>query len=130
MKKYIPLLICLWFFSQDAMAQISFNESPGISRLMDQWIATNRVKDNLRGWRIQIITTADRREMDAAIAKFNSLYPARKIEWEHIVPYYKVKVGAYEKKMDLMPFLLELKRDFPSVIPIMDDIPKNQFIKI
>lgn len=114
----------------DLQAQITFDESQSITRLMDQWVTINKSEPDLRGWRIQIITTADRREMDAALSKFNSLYPNIGIDWEHVVPYYKIKVGAYEEKMELMGFLLELKEEFPTVIPIMDDIPKDQFIRI
>lgn len=120
----------MWMTMSEGQAQVTFNESSSISSLMNRWVATNRLEENIRGWRIQIITTADRREMETALHKFNNLYPNIDIEWEHVVPYYKVKVGAYETKMDLMGFLLQLKQDFPSVIPIRDDIPKDHFIRI
>ena len=96
--------------------------------MMDKFTNTNRAETSIKGWRIQIITTDDRRKMEAARGKFSGLYPDVEVKWNHVAPYYRVKVGAYENKMQLMGFLLELKRDFPGVIPVMDNIRKSELV--
>lgn len=74
------------------------------------------------------MTTDDRRKMEASRAKFTRMYPDTDIQWEHVRPYYKVKVGAWEDKRSLQVFLLEIKNDFPSAIPVMDDIKKAELV--
>lgn len=128
MKKII-IAICFILAAANIKAQVVLNPSVALDNKMEQWIATNKMNPTVKGWKIQIITTSDRREMEQAMAKFNTLYPYIDVEWEHIVPYYKVKAGAYEKKMDLMGFLLQLKEDFPSVIPVRENIPKAHFAR-
>lgn len=102
--------------------------SSNIERMMDKFISENKSAESIKGWRIQIITTDDRRKMEAAISKFSSLYTDMEVKWNHVPPYYRVRVGAYENKMQLMAFLLDLKRDFPAVIPVVDDIKKTELV--
>ena len=110
-------------------AQVTIKEEDKISQAMEQYISDNREMDIVRAWRIQIITTDDRREMERARSDFRILYPGIKNSWEHTAPYYKVKVGAYENKEDLEAFLLKLKKDFPSAIPVRDDVKKEDLIE-
>ena len=98
--------------------------------MMDQFTSSNKSQNTIKGWRIQIITTNDRRKMETARSKFLSMYPDVELKWNHVAPYYRVKVGAYENKMQLMGFLLELKNEFPGVIPVMDDIDKSELVGI
>ena len=69
-----------------------------------------------------------RRSMEKAILDFERLYPHINFDWEHNAPYYQVRVGAYEKREDLEAFLLEIKKDFPSAIPVQADIEKKELI--
>ena len=66
--------------------------------------------------------------MESARGKFSSLYPDVELKWNHVAPYYRVKVGAYENKIQLMGFLLELKEHFPGVIPVRDNINKTELV--
>jgi len=112
-----------------AQGTVNVTTSPAIDRMMGQFTSSNRSEETIKGWRIQIITTDNRRKMEAARSKFRSLYPDVDVSWNHVAPYYRVKVGAYENKMQLMAFLLELKRDFSGVIPVMDDIKKTELVR-
>lgn len=111
-------------------SQVSFVEDTNVASLMRRWTGVNRSDDTTEGWRVQIITTDDRRKMESAMQKFNSLFPDEKVAWDHVPPYYKVKVGAFETKLQLMHFLNTIKEDFPGAIPIPDRIDKYDFIRI
>jgi len=113
-------------FSQ---GEVTVNVSPTIETMMDNFVTKNKDETTVKGWRIQIITTDNRRKMETARGKFSGLYPDMEVKWNHVAPYYRVRVGAYENKMQLMGFLLELKRDFPGVIPVMDNIKKTELIR-
>lgn len=108
---------------------VTFNETPTVSRLMDQYLENNMEEETLRGWRIQIISTDDRRKMEATKAKFENLYPEIEVSWKHMVPYYQVRAGAYENKTKLMAFLITLKEEFPMATPVVDQIDKREFVK-
>ncbi len=128
MKYTLLLLGILFLNSASGQGTVTVNTSPSIDQMMDKFTTTNRAETSIKGWRIQIITTDDRRKMEAARGKFSGLYPDIKVKWNHVAPYYRVKVGAYENKMQLMGFLLELKNNFPGVIPVMDNIRKSELI--
>ena len=125
--KYL-LVICA-FFSLICIneAQVQINESSDISRVMDAYKMKSQERDFIDGWRIQIINTDDRRQMESARSLFGARYPYLKMTWEHVQPYYKVKVGAYKTKLELESFLRELKTDFPRAIPVRDRIYKSEF---
>jgi hypothetical protein len=123
------LVVILCLSGLHISAQLDINEEPDVTQLMAQYRSMNLQKPIIKAWRIQIITTDDRREMENAKSKFQRLYPHIDYSWEHVAPYYKVKIGAYEKKEDLEGFLLQLKRDFPFSLPVQDDIEKSELIK-
>lgn len=112
----------------DSFAQITVVEEPSITRMMENFIYKHMNEETIRGWRIQIITTDNRRRMEAARAKFQAMYPDIPLKWKHESPYYKVQVGAYENKLNLQGFLLDLKNDFSSAIPVMDDVKKSELV--
>ena len=128
MKKIV--MICCLLASVQLMGQgeVNVQTSPTIAKMMDEFTTQNKSEKTIKGWRIQIITTNNRRKMETAREKFKSMHPDVKVTWNHVAPYYRVKVGAYENKMQLMGFLLELKEDFPGVIPVMDDIKKTELV--
>ena len=121
-------IVVLCFTANSLSAQVVINEEPSVTRLMQVYKSNNVQETMIRAWRIQIIATTDRSQMDAANRKFERIYPHIDYSWQHNPPYYQVQVGAYEKKEDLEAFLLQLKRDFPSAVPIQDDIKKTDLL--
>lgn len=131
MYKYISLLFIIFLLFcclNFGYSQVNINESPNIQNLMESYKAAKQSEGKVKAWRIQIITTDDRRKMEKARSKFRSLYPDIKSTWVHESPYYKVKVGAYKTKMELQGLLSELKRSFRGVIPIVEKIKKEDLI--
>lgn len=125
------LLSSLLFVSPDclvAQANNRVESSPFVSSMMERFIENGKKNETVRAWRVQIITTDDRREMEAARTRFTSMYPTVSIEWKHEVPYYQVRVGAFENKIKMMPFLLELRKSFPSATPVQDQISKRTLV--
>ncbi len=129
--RYIISTIVFLFFgfaSSDIEAQVVFSEDANVSSLMSRYRSQHQQQITQKAWRIQVVTTNDRRNMEAALAKLSQMYPQLDPSWTHASPYYQVKVGAFEEKDDLQNLLLTLKRDFPSAIPVMDDIEKTKLL--
>jgi len=127
------ILILLFTFCSIATfsstAQINIVEEPSIIKLMQVYKSKNAQTPITRGWRIQIVATSDRMEMEKSYEKFEMLYPDVDYTWEHNPPYYQVRVGAYEKKEDLEATLLKMKKEFPLSIPVQDDIAKRDLVE-
>ncbi len=134
--KYNPMILRLsigvlfLFFGFQLEAQVTVSEEPEITNLMREYVSNNRQETIVRAWRIQILTTNDRRKMETGIKKFQTLYPDVDFTWEHNPPYYQVRIGAYELREDLEATLLELKRDFPSALPVQAEMKKTQLLEL
>jgi len=114
----------------ESIAQgIQVTEHGNIRTVMDQYINQNKTDPTVEGWRIQIISTDDRRKMESFKEKFEQAYPGMFLEWEHRNPWYLVKVGAFKTKLELQAFIQELKDDFPQAIPIKDQVRKAELIR-
>lgn len=120
--------ILLIIISYSIDAQVTVVEDDQVSQMLRNYQSNERAESTIKGYRIQIITTPDRRKMENTRAKFTGMYPNIHMEWEHVSPYYQVRVGAYETKMDLMDFMIDIKRNFRGAIPVVSDIEKNELI--
>ncbi len=136
MKKNILIgalvLSTLLALSDKINAQTVFvNEESQITELLNNFIRWNQEKDYVSGWRIQIINTDNRREMEKAMDKFRYLYPhITNMSWEQINPYYKVKVGGFNSKLKAQAFLNDVQQNFPSAITVWEKIGESEFIDI
>lgn len=116
------IILAVFIIPATAQQQEMFQESEATTKMMEHYIRVNKAQKEINGWRIQLLTTTDRRQMDRVLYSFKSKYPHEPIAWKHISPYYHVKVGAYLTKLELQGFLVELKKEFPSAIVIRDKI--------
>ena len=129
-RLFILILFSISGFCVESIAQgIQVTEHGNIRTVMDQYINQNKTDPTVEGWRIQIISTDDRRKMESFKEKFEQAYPGMFLEWEHRNPWYLVKVGAFKTKLELQAFIQELKDDFPQAIPIKDQVRKAELIR-
>jgi len=133
MKNFKNLIVVLCLsplIGGEMLAQgIQITEHGNIRTVMNQYISQNQNNPMVEGWRIQIISTDDRRKMEAHKAKFDASYPGVYINWEHRNPWYLVKVGAFKTKLELQGFIQELKDEFPQAIPIKDQVSKAELLR-
>jgi SPOR domain len=115
------LLFFLWMTTTAVPAQdIQVNEEPRAGELTRAWIAANRKNAHIEGWRVQILSTTDRQQADAAKLKFQSEFPGTYADWVHEKPYYKLRVGACRNKMEAMALLNDLKDYYPGAYVAKD----------
>ena len=112
-----------------ATGQVVVNEEPAVRNLMDKFERIHKSEDQIDGWRIKIINTTDRREMERARFKFQQLFPDRKSTSSYENPYYSIRTGAYENRIEVEPFLVTLKEHFPNAIPVRDKIAKEEVLQ-
>lgn len=128
--KLLRLFLCfiaLCFVTQ-ADGQVIFRESASVSNLMNRFLVYNLDHSQIPGWKIQIVSTTDRREMDEARSRFVNYFPGTPITWKHVTPNYQVRVGSFRSKSELMNQMQEIRRRFPMATPVVDMIDKGDLI--
>jgi len=73
-----------------------------------------------RGWRIQILASIDRRQMETAKRTFEKRYPDYPVIFFHNEPYFHLKVGAFMSIQKAQAFLRKLQDDYPQAITVTD----------
>ncbi|MFZ1702964.1 MAG: hypothetical protein WAT79_01385 [Saprospiraceae bacterium] len=125
------MLFFIMFFVAETLqgqGKIVIQEPASVRTMMEQFVLNGKANETVKAWRIQIITTDDRREMESVRSRFINMYPSVSMDWKHVVPYYQIRVGAFEDKNKMMSFLLILKKHFPAATPVYDQISKRTLV--
>lgn len=120
--RYLLLLIISAYFTLTLSAQnVIVNASSEVTTLMDRYGAENRMSEFVEGWRIQIVSSTDRRKIEEVKTSFMQKFPNIPIKMEHTPPYYKIKAGAFTNKLDAMGLLYTIKQEVPGAYPTKDN---------
>ncbi len=106
----ISLLLCFILGTgQMIRAQaVQINEALKVTQLMDAWVNANRANPGIEGWRVQIMASTDRTQVEQGRTRFRSEYPEVAANWVQEQPYYKLRVGAFRTKRDALTFISTL----------------------
>ena len=120
-------LIFLVFLSSISFVkgQVTFIEEPEITAIMNKLELEGKSDPYIDGWRIKIISTTDRRAFENARYLMQRTYPDHTFTTQYENPYYSIKVGAFETRIDVEYWLVRLKQDFASALPFRDRILKE-----
>jgi len=120
------LVVSVLAYSGEAFAQLE--EDPQITALMDRWKTYNLEHQEIRGWRIQVLASVDRRQMESAKRTFENLYPDYPVIFVHNAPYFHLKVGAFLTQQKAQAFMKKLQADYPQAIPVTDNIKVEELL--
>ena len=120
--KYILVVLTIVFLALSVRAQnITVSASNEVRTLMDRYSAENRMSEFVEGWRIQIVSSTDRRKIEEVKSSFTQKFPNIPIRMEHTPPYYKIRAGAFTNKIDAMGLLYTIKQEVPGAYPTKDN---------
>jgi hypothetical protein len=119
LMKGIVTIVALLCLGNGLRAQV-ITEEPLVTELMDRFVAYNRANTEVRGWRIQVLSTTDRRMMESTQSTFKRKYPEYKLIFEHQNPFYSLKTGAFLTQQDARPMLRKLQREFKGSFVVTD----------
>lgn len=103
-------------------------EEPQITNLMDRWKTYNIEHQEIRGWRIQIMASVDRRQMESAKRTFENRYPEYPVHFVHNAPYFHLKAGAFMTMQKAQAFLKKMQHDYPQAIPVTDNLEVEELL--
>ena len=103
-------------------------EPIAVSDLMERWKIYNLDNSEVRGWRIQILATVDRRQMESAQRSFERRYPDYPTHVANNQPYFHLKTGAFLTTQKAQAFLKKLQHDYPAAIIVTDLIKTEELL--
>ena len=107
-------------FALIGTAQINFSEDYMIERMMSRYVQINQANATVAGYRINVMSSNDRRKVEAAYSSFNGRFPEYPCEWVHAKPYYKLKAGAFLTRLEAIAAVKRIKRYYRSALPTYD----------
>lgn len=109
--------------------EVQWNEPPAIAELYKNWINQNRTNPRTDGWRVQIMASTDRTQVEEGRVRFRNAYPEVPAEMVHEKPYYKLKVGAFRSRLEAQAFIGNIP-EFVGAYPAKDSqIHPRAFLK-
>lgn len=119
------LLFCLFlsFYSAGSALQaqeVQLNEDPAVSQLAHAWVDANRADPRVAGWRVQIMASTDRAQVEEGQSRFKAYFPGVAADWIHEKPYYKLRVGAFRSRLEALAFIGTLGEVFAGAYPAKD----------
>ncbi len=127
--RYAILFFFLFNCLELLNGQVIIIEESGVRMLMGQYESQGKTEDFINGWRIKLVSTTDRRKLESTRYLFRRKYPDKVFSQSHENPYYSLKVGAFETRLDLEPLLALFKEDFPDAIPFRDQVMKSELFE-
>lgn len=130
--KYINWIIKLalagafLFCIHNASAQII--EQTEITDLMDRWKNYNLDHNEVHGWRIQLLATVDRRQMESEKRTFEYRYPDYPTHVVNNQPYFHLKTGAFLTSQKAQAFMKKLQHDYPGAILVEDMVKGDELL--
>ncbi len=121
------LMLCLGScFVADA--QVEVKEDFPIDMLMSRYANQNQAKQSIGGWRIQIMAKTDRLAIEREKENFLLEFPGVSVDWTHSKPYYRLRAGAFQTKLQAIRMLQDIKDKYPGAFPVKDSIQKEELL--
>lgn len=98
----------------------SINEDYEVEQLMEQYVRINTAKTHVEGWRVQVLSTTDRQRLESVRQSLKARYPYLSTSWVHNRPYYRLRAGAFESKLEALQLQHLLREYYPGSIPTRD----------
>lgn len=118
LKCLFAAIMLQWSVSVRAQ-EVQINEDPKITQLLRSWVNNNRTTPHIDGWRVQVMASTDRQQVEDGRLRFKTYYPEVPADWIHEKPYYKLRVGAFRSRLEAMAFIAQLA-EFPGAYPARD----------
>lgn len=110
----------LFLVSQIFSQNVEIAEPPAVVQLLENWQNQNRLKPEVSGWRVQILSTTDRKQVEEGKLKFKTQFPDIAVDWVHDKPYYKLRAGAFRTKYEALSLANTLSEVWSGAYAVKD----------
>ena len=126
LKKIILLLLIVFFCSHAGYSQI--DEQTRVADLMERWKIYNMSNKEVRGFRVQILATTDRRQMETVQREYERKYPDYPVHFAHNEPYWYLKTGAFLTNQKAQAFMKKMAKEYPASLIVTDMIKAEELL--
>ena len=109
---------------------VEINQPVVMEQLMQSYIASNKRKQGVEGYRIQIYSETGaraRQEAEGARNKLLTEFPNENVTISYDAPYWRVRVGYFRHKHETLLTLQKLRQMFPNGYAVRDSGIKPEF---
>jgi len=121
-------IAAMWVMMSVTPGTAQLVEDPQITSMMNRWKTYNTENQEVRGYRIQIMASVDRRQIESTRRTFENRYPEYPIVFLHNEPYFHLKVGAFLTMQKAQAFLRKMQHDYPQAIPVTDNLKVEELL--
>lgn len=100
--------------------EVQINEEPKIAQMFNAWVAANRANPQVKGWRVQVMASTDRVQVEQGRTRIRLEFPEVAANWIQEQPYYKLRVGAFRTRQEALAFI-DLLNNWPGAYPVKDN---------
>jgi hypothetical protein len=132
MRQYTLFVASLLFTASLSAQQRNLIVTPDadVDRLLNLFSEINEIEEEVEGWRVQILATTDRRQLETTEREFKANYPSVPVDWVHNAPYYKLRAGAFFDRQEADRLRQTLSRDFEGVYLVKDEVEETELLKM
>ena len=127
MKRILPIFILSVVFCLGLSAQngVRYDIEPSIVRIQEDYVSNWKKFGEINGYRIQIAAYSgvnSKSQAEYAKNSFNNLFPYTKAYLIYNEPYFKVRVGNYQSRLQAYKDLETIRLTYPSAYIVPDKI--------
>ncbi len=93
-----------------------------LNLLIQEHIAYNKKHPTIKGYKVQVASSSDRKKVLEIRAKFHAQYPDHEIYYKWKPPYHKLRVGCFRTIWEAKKLRQELLKNFGTAYIVPDDI--------
>jgi hypothetical protein len=104
------------------------NADPRVTKLQQQYVELNKIKQSSAGYRIQIHFGNEREKAKDIKTKFLQAFPDIPAYDSYQSPNFRVRVGDFRSKLEASKYLKQISGSFPSSFIVTDNIKYPKLI--
>ncbi|MEP7127986.1 MAG: SPOR domain-containing protein [Chitinophagales bacterium] len=123
MKSFVvALFIFLPSLLYAQTGNITLVEDSGVKKVLQLYQTFATEKRAVNGFRVQLASNSNRTVVMDMKSSFTQEYPDASAYLTYQQPQFKLRVGDFEKRVEAIQFLEEIKSSFPSAFVVPDKI--------
>ena len=125
-KHFFIILLFILAFVAEGKSQLI--EQTQVTELIERWKIHNMENKEVRGFRVQILATTDRRHMETVQREFERKYPDYPVHFAHNEPYWYLKTGAFITNQKAQAFMKQMSKEYPASLIVTDMIKGEELL--
>ncbi|MBK7233587.1 MAG: SPOR domain-containing protein [Saprospiraceae bacterium] len=113
------IYFCFAITLMQGQYSVKIESDQEIANLVNQYVRINKSITHVSGWRITVISTSDRRQMEETKTLFQKNFNY-KFKWEYKEPYYQLTAGAFINRNEALAALDQVKKKFQNAFISID----------